>query len=813
VAKQQPVKLLIKTNDRRSTLLHLILLLLSRILTMAKKSSVSGKKNKGPKGKKARAKAKLEKQWGEHVDEDELKRSKQRQGPSRLLPIQPRVGRPVQVSEQPVPPPTRRTAIDSDDDEDQIPGGAFSSLLKSISKSTKQSKARSKEDEVEDEEIDDMPIDDDSDEEEGEGEETEQEETITQLDDENGHGTSDPFSAHFARDVLPEQDAAIKTVLSSAQNVVRVSTPALDDSLDFQLSQQLVEKLGVGSLEQRAEQSQEQWTRISTGFFQYNRQILKQNWRKVNKTALKRNPDGLASVKRDSLCLNNLQSVVYPSLASYADVMINAESTQNRDSLNNIITLHILNHILTSRGRVQRNNKRAKEMEDGEADDDEEGDVSLRDQGYTRPTVLVLLPTRGVCHSFVKTMLSLLGDAATIEHMDRFETEYGPVDLQENEEELDSVRRHRKMVLQSKGKEWNGLFGDEANSDDDFKIGVSFSPKTVKETDNGKKSGVGVRLYTDFYKSDMIVASPLAVKMATDGSDENAETDIDYLTSIEVCLIGSSDVLMMQNWDHVNATLNCLNQQPTKNNNTDFSRVREYLLAGQSKYWRQLIVCSKFTDPSILSTFKRNAASVAGILKLGRRVPVNEASLVNVMVATKQVFQRVPCKSFATQGAERLEYFVSHLLPEIQRTKQKHTMIYVPSYFEFISLRNLFLKKELDFVSVTEYARPTEVTRGRTRFLQGRKPIMLYTGRAHFFSRHTMKGARRLIFFGLPEHAEFYSDVVNMLNLGIPDELHGTSHCLALFTRYEAHALERICGRQNGERMLKGEKSTYMFVS
>jgi hypothetical protein len=65
---------------------------------------------------------------------------------------------------------------------------------------------------------------------------------------------------------------------------------------------------------------------------------------------------------------------------------------------------------------------------------------------------------------------------------------------------------------------------------------------------------------------------------------------------------------------------NRLNQQPTKNN-TDFPRVSENTwLAGQSKYWRQLIVRSKFTDPSILSTFKRNAASV-GILKVGRRVP------------------------------------------------------------------------------------------------------------------------------------------------------------------------------------------------
>ena len=48
---------------------------------MAKKSST---KKKGPKGKKARAQAKLEKRWGEHVDEEALQKSKIRRGKSRL---------------------------------------------------------------------------------------------------------------------------------------------------------------------------------------------------------------------------------------------------------------------------------------------------------------------------------------------------------------------------------------------------------------------------------------------------------------------------------------------------------------------------------------------------------------------------------------------------------------------------------------------------------------------------------------------------------------------------------------------------------
>ena len=38
----------------------------------------------------------------------------------------------------------------------------------------------------------------------------------------------------------------------------------------------------------------------------------------------------------------------------------------------------------------------------------------------------------------------------------------------------------------------------------------------------------------------------------------------------------------MQNWDHVNGILKLLNQQPMYNNSTDFSHVRNYLLAEDS---------------------------------------------------------------------------------------------------------------------------------------------------------------------------------------------------------------------------------------
>lgn len=355
--------------------------------------------------------------------------------------------------------------------------------------------------------------------------------------------------------------------------------------------------------------------------------------------------------------------------------------------------------------------------------------------------------------------------------------------------------------------------------------------KTAKGKENEK--GLMMKLYSEFYHSDIILASPLGLKMAginsskgdDDDDEDNAEQDWDFLSSIEICLVTHADVLMMQNWDHVVSILENLNGQPKKNNNTDFSRVRAHLLAGQGRHWRQLVCLSGLSDAHLLSTFKKHAVSVAGQLRMRRTVPLREAAVCDVLVRAKQVFQRVPCSSLTTQNDDRLRYFKDEVLPQLVRLRQRHTLIYVPSYFNFVAVRNLLTRAEAEFVSVTEYARVSEVSRGRARFLQGIKHIMLYTGRAHFFHRNLIKGATHLIFFGLPEHGEFYPGVINSLRDDWSDayaaadgpadaaNFAGSSpaSCLSMFTRYDAHEMERIVGTKNCERMITGEKSTYLF--
>lgn len=818
-------------------------------------------KKKGPKGKKARAKAKLDKVWGEHVDEEARQQSKYRLGKSKHR---------VQTTDVDPLAKTRRGVASSFDhflhrkqqlyEQKRLINNGYGARERSLSivDTDGSSSDESMGEDPSDNSLNhflqrisgpqsssEMTVSNNGEDESSNNDETQSEseeslsggegsiaaESSGEDDSVDERDMQDALQSHAAgRDPYDKHfnepfDRANEAIGKKSR---RISTASmLSSSIDMQATGSLIEILeNVESIEKKRSKTRKAWEALSLGPYQHVRQVLTRNWAGVNH--LKDN--------KLSVPFSPLQLALYPAISSYADVMISSVTRRNRNDVANLLSLHIINHVLTSRSRVHRHNLRIKELTKGSGEtgqvieDDDEN--KWRDQGYTRPKVLVLLPTRGTCHEFVKRITASLGDSAIVDNEERFDAEYGPLDPIDDDDSTGNARRN--VVLRQKGPEWNELFGDDANSDDDFKIGLALTPHVAKSADKKKKkvdsgsgaSGVKVKLFADFFHSDIILASPIGLKMAISGGDEDdddeeeADTNADFLSSIEICFVSSSDVMLMQNWDHVNGVLESLNQQPKNIADIDFSRVRNYFLEGKGANWRQLIVTSQFSDPHILSTFRRHALSIEGQLKMRRKTSVEDASVCDVMVRVKQVFQRVPCTSVSEAGSNRLRYFSESILPKLTRLKQKHTLIYIPSYFDFVAVRNMMLKREMDFVSVTEYARVSEVSRGRARFLQGRKQFMLYTGRAHYFMRHSIKGIRHLVFFGLPEHAAFYPSVVNMLNDGMSetsteddDATRLPLSCLSLYTKFDAHQLERIVGASHTERMIKGDKSSFLFCS
>ena len=86
----------------------------------------------------------------------------------------------------------------------------------------------------------------------------------------------------------------------------------------------------------------------------------------------------------------------------------------------------------------------------------------------------------------------------------------------------------------SKKKKFREEFGSEEEAFNDyFKMGIAFHYNVKKKSDK-----MSIKLYEQFYKSDILIASPLGLRTTTgQEQDENAQKqnriDFDFLSSIE----------------------------------------------------------------------------------------------------------------------------------------------------------------------------------------------------------------------------------------------------------------------------------------
>ncbi|KAJ2236939.1 rRNA-binding ribosome biosynthesis protein utp25 [Coemansia sp. RSA 1722] len=476
----------------------------------------------------------------------------------------------------------------------------------------------------------------------------------------------------------------------------------------------------------------------------------------------------------------DFQRGLFNWMDQYRDVVYAGRNFEKDDEITTTYTLHAMNHVLKSRDREKKNNTKLSKAHASGTDAGE-----LRDRGFTRPRVLIITPFRNSAHKIVEKILKLSSADQEI-NLARLNKEYGPGE----NDEAESKAHKRKPV------DFQQTFA--GNIDDSFRIGIKFQFNTVK-------------LYADFYRADIIVASPIGLRMTT-GAQKGDRKDFDFLSSIEMVIVDQCDVLLMQNWDHVSHIFECMNKTPKKDHGCDFSRVNNWFLEGMSEYRRQTILISEYMTPEIQAIFNNNCRSIEGKVRFK---PVMQGAIADVVAQVSQIFKKLTVKRLVTAADDRFAHFTQNVLPELQRSavNDKHTLIFVSSYYDFVRIRNYLRDKGFSFAAISEYSTRTEAMHARLDFYNGDIQFILYSERAHFYHRYPIKGIHHMVFYSLPDHPLYYSELVNLM-LTSNDETASSAQlsCTAFYTKYDQLKVERIVGTRLTPQLISGDRSQYTFA-
>ena len=172
---------------------------------------------------------------------------------------------------------------------------------------------------------------------------------------------------------------------------------------------------------------------------------------------------------------------------------------------------------------------------------------------------------------------------------------------------------------------------------------------------------------------------------------------------------------------------------------------------------------TQFVTPEINSLFSHRCLNVGGKIKFRPRY---KGAMARVGMKIRQTFSKLTGPSVEDPTLDpdaRFKYLSTIILPSLQRGNPEGTLIFIPSYLDF--------------------------------------------------RRFDIRGARTIIFFGLPENPRFYEEVTRFLGRTVVEDQVDISmvHVRAIYSQWDALKLERIVGSERVGVMYKGSGETYEF--
>ena len=496
----------------------------------------------------------------------------------------------------------------------------------------------------------------------------------------------------------------------------------------------------------------------------------------------------------DIIDKENFYPLFYKYLDSYKDVQVSWNNLEVRTQLMKIYLFHVNPKTKLDDSYANKNfityHKEIKEKYNNINDKDE---INIKDQGFTSPKVLILVPYKKHARIIMEELINIFSNNnwKGITNKKKFKDEYS---------EFDSM-------------------------DDCFRMGINISFFENK-----------MKLYSPFDESDIILASPLGLKLATPSDSDKAFKNskvYDFLSSIEIFLMDFSEVFIYQNMEHLNEILSFINKPPKNNQNiVDINRIKEVYANNYGEYLRQNIIISHFKcldiDVSINDISKNINGKVLfdGPYENQTELIKKEFSEKYNYMNSKEYEIRYEFKILRDLKGEddfdeKFNYFTKNIWQNLYESFEKHTIIFISSTFDYLRLKSFFKQKSKSVCYISEDTDKKDWQRNRLYFENGKYKFLLYNERAHVYKKINLKFAKNIFFYSLPEDPKIFNEMIHLIdpvnynkNLekynieSQQNEIQKFGSVIALVSPVEKYNLQKILGNDS-KKIIKNKLEYY----